>query len=66
MINEIFSRIPKSERNDLIIAWVGIAIAFTLVFIRGGVTPETFMIFFVISLLTVGSFGTINASICYY
>ena len=35
MINEIFSRIPKSERNDLIIAWVGIAIAFTLVFIRG-------------------------------
>ena len=54
MINEIFSRIPKSERNDLIIAWVGIAIAFTLVFIRGGVTPEIFMIFFVISLLTVG------------
>ena len=54
MINEIFSRIPKSERNDLIIAWVGIAIAFTLVFIRGGVTPTGFMIFFVISLLTVG------------
>ncbi len=54
MINEIFSRIPASERNDLIIAWVAIAIAFTLVFIRGGVNPQTFALFFVISLLTVG------------
>ena len=54
MINEIFSRIPKTERNDLIIAWAGISIAFTLVFIRAGVTPDIFAIFFGISLMTVG------------
>lgn len=55
MIQNIISKIPKRERNDLLIGWIAIAIAFTLIFIRGGgITPLIFALFFVISLLTVG------------
>ncbi len=51
---DMLSLITKIEKRDLIISWVAIALAFTLLFIRGGVTPETFVLFFVISLITVG------------
>lgn len=55
MIQNIISKIPARERNDLLIGWIAIAIAFTLIFIRGGgITPFIFALFFVISLLTVG------------
>ena len=47
-------RITKQERNDLIIAWLAISLAFTLIFIRGGVNPVGFIVFFSISLFTVG------------
>jgi len=47
-------RITKQERNDLIIAWLAISLAFTLIFIRGGVNPVSFIVFFSISLFTVG------------
>ena len=47
-------RITKHERNDLIIAWLAISLAFTLIFIRGGVNPVSFIVFFSISLFTVG------------
>lgn len=51
---DIISTITKIERRELIIAWLAIALAFTFIFIRSGVTPETFVLFFVISLFTVG------------
>ena len=47
-------RITKQERKDLIIAWLAISLAFTLIFIRGGVNPVSFIVFFSISLFTVG------------
>lgn len=51
---DILSVITKIEKRDLLIAWIAIALAFTFIFIRSGVTPETFVLFFVISLVTVG------------
>ncbi|WOF15233.1 peptidase M50 [Methanoplanus sp. FWC-SCC4] len=54
MYEKVISKIPARERNDLIIGWIAIAVAFTLVFTRGSVTPVTFAIFFAISLVTVG------------
>lgn len=54
MNTNILSLITKREKHDLIIAWLAIAIAFTLIFVRNNVTPETFLIFFGVSLLTVG------------
>ena len=50
----MLERIPRRERIDLVIAWLAIAIAFTLVFVRGQVEPLTALIYFAISLLTVG------------
>jgi Zn-dependent protease len=50
----MLEKIPKRERNDLVIAWLAIALAFTLIFIRGGTDPLWFIIFFAISLITVG------------
>jgi Zn-dependent protease len=50
----MLERIPPLERRDLLIAWLAISIAFTLIFIRNRVDPATALFFFVVSLLTVG------------
>jgi Zn-dependent protease len=52
----MMERITVRERRDLIIAWLAIAIAFTLIFVRpfGRVIPELILFFFVVSLFTVG------------
>ncbi|PKL63431.1 MAG: peptidase M50 [Methanomicrobiales archaeon HGW-Methanomicrobiales-2] len=50
----MLERIPPRERRDLLIAWLAISIAFTLIYIRGGVDPIWFVFFFVMSLVTVG------------
>jgi Zn-dependent protease len=50
----MLERITRQERYDLLIAWLAIALAFTLIFIRGGADPISFLVYFVISLLTVG------------
>ncbi|SCL74688.1 Zn-dependent proteases [Methanoculleus chikugoensis] len=50
----MLERIPLRERRDLLIAWLAISIAFTLIYIRGGVNPTGFVFFFVMSLVTVG------------
>jgi Zn-dependent protease len=51
----MLERITRRERNDLLIAWLAISIAFTLIFIRGKqlVLPE-FFLYFGVSLITVG------------
>jgi len=50
----MLERIPPRERRDLLIAWLAISIAFTLIYIRGGVDPIGFVLLFVMSLVTVG------------
>jgi Zn-dependent protease len=56
----MLERIPRRERIDLLIAWLAIAIAFSLLPIRrqfevtGRVDPVTAVLFFAVSLLTVG------------
>ncbi|MBP1929072.1 Zn-dependent protease [Methanolinea mesophila] len=52
----MLERISVRERRDLIIAWLAISIAFTLIFIRpsGKVVPEVYLLFFGVSLVTVG------------
>ena len=50
----MLERITRRERSDLLIAWIAISIAFSLIFIRGGVTLETFLVFLLISMVTVG------------
>jgi Zn-dependent protease len=52
----MLERISVRERRDLIIAWLAISIAFTLIFIRptGKVIPEVYLLFFGVSLVTVG------------
>jgi len=50
----MLERITPRERSDLLVAWLAISIAFSLIFIRGGVTLETFLVFLIVSLLTVG------------
>ncbi len=50
----MLERIPPRERRDLLIAWLAISIAFTLIYIRGGVDVAGLLFFFVMSLLTVG------------
>lgn len=59
MNTNILSLITKREKHDLIIAWLAIAIAFTIVFIRKGtiiVEPSgiNFLLLLIISVLTVG------------
>lgn len=51
---QMLERIPLRERRDLLIAWLAISIAFTLIYIRGGVNVTGLIFFFVMSLLTVG------------
>jgi len=50
----MLERIPLRERRDLLIAWLAISIAFTLIYIRGGVDPIGLVFYFVLSLVTVG------------
>ena len=50
----MLERIPPRERRDLLIAWLAISIAFTLIYIRGGIDPIGFVFFFAMSLVTVG------------
>ena len=50
----MLERIPLRERRDLLIAWLAISVAFTLIYIRDGVNLNTFLLLFVMSLVTVG------------
>jgi len=50
----MLERIPPRERRDLLIAWLAISVAFTLIYIRGGIDPIGFVFFFAMSLVTVG------------
>jgi len=50
----MLERITERERRDLVIAWLAIAVAFTLIFVRGRIDPVGFVVFFAISLVTVG------------
>jgi Zn-dependent protease len=56
----MLERIPRRERIDLVITWLAIAVAFTLLPIRrqfeltGRVDPVLAGLFFAVSLLTVG------------
>jgi len=52
----ITDKIDREERKDLSIACIALALAFTLVFIRGGWDTWTDLVFiFVISVITVGA-----------
>ncbi|NYT06124.1 MAG: peptidase M50 [Methanomicrobiales archaeon] len=46
--------ISRRERFDLLVAWLAIGLAFTLIFLEGGLSPLSFAMFFGISLVTVG------------
>jgi len=53
----MLEKIPPRERRDLLIAWLAISIAFTLAFMWGRreeVELAVFVLYFVLSLLTVG------------
>ena len=50
----MLERIPPRERRDLLIAWLAISIAFTLIYVRGGIDVMGLVFFFVMSLVTVG------------
>jgi Zn-dependent protease len=52
----MLERIPLRERRDLLIAWLAISIAFTLIFVirLGTVNPTVLAFFFAMSLVTVG------------
>ncbi|ABN56091.1 MULTISPECIES: site-2 protease family protein [Methanoculleus] len=50
----MLERIPPRERRDLLIAWLAISIAFTLIFVRGMVSLDILVFYFAMSLVTVG------------
>jgi len=53
----MLERIPRRERIDLVIAWLAIAVAFTIArfnLLGGGIDPVSALLVFLISLLTVG------------
>ncbi|MEN6518994.1 MAG: peptidase M50 [Methanospirillum sp.] len=53
----MLERIPRRERIDLVIAWLAIAVAFTIAgfnLLGGGIQPAFALIAFLVSLLTVG------------
>jgi Zn-dependent protease len=51
----MLERIPPREWKDLLIAWLAIALAFTLIFVPvTHIEVPEFLIFFIISLFTVG------------
>jgi Zn-dependent protease len=50
----MLERITERERRDLLIAWLAISVAFTLIFVRDRIDLAGFALYFVISLVTVG------------
>ncbi|MDD1712278.1 MAG: site-2 protease family protein [Methanoregulaceae archaeon] len=51
----MLERITRRERNDLLIAWLAISIAFTLIFVRESkMELSDVLLYFGLSLLTVG------------
>jgi Zn-dependent protease len=50
----MLERIPPREWRDLGIAWFAITLAFTLVFLRDGISPAAFLLVFGVSAVTVG------------
>ncbi len=51
----MLERIPPREWKDLTISWLAIALAFTLIFVRGNIGDIFgFLLFFAVSLVTVG------------
>jgi Zn-dependent protease len=50
----MLERITRRERNDLLIAWLAISIAFTLIFVRERMVLSDVLLYFGLSLLTVG------------
>ena len=53
----MLERIPRRERIDLILAWLAIAVAFTIArfnLLGGGIDPVSALLVFLVSLLTVG------------
>jgi Zn-dependent protease len=50
----MLEQISRRERHDLLIAWLAISLAFTLIFINRGGGFQLFVIFFAVSLVTVG------------
>jgi Zn-dependent protease len=51
----MLKRIPPREWKDLLIAWLAIALAFTLIFVRTNIGDVFgFLVFFAISFVTVG------------
>jgi Zn-dependent protease len=51
----MLERIPPREWKDLLTAWLAIALAFTLIFVRANISDVFgFLVFFAISLVTVG------------
>ncbi|MDD1675059.1 MAG: peptidase M50 [Methanomicrobiales archaeon] len=50
----MLERIPPREWKDLLIAWLAIALAFTLIFVRTRIDLVDFFVYFAISLVTVG------------
>jgi Zn-dependent protease len=52
--SSMLERIPRRERRDLLVAWIAIAVAFSLLYVRGGIALSSFLLYFVVSLLTVG------------
>jgi len=52
--DHMLERISVRERRDLLIAWIAISIAFSLIYVRYGATPGLFLLFLGISLVTVG------------
>lgn len=49
----MLEKIPPRERRDLLIAWLAISIAFTLIFVKGA-NISGLLFFFALSLITVG------------
>lgn len=50
----MLEQISRRERHDLLIAWLAISLAFALIFINRGGGFQLFVIFFGVSLVTVG------------
>ncbi|MDD1676600.1 MAG: peptidase M50 [Methanomicrobiales archaeon] len=51
----MFERIPPREWRDLILAWFAISIAFSLIYVRGGIELLDFLMVFALSAITVGA-----------
>ena len=54
LVPNMLERIPLRERRDLLIAWLAISVAFTLIFVRGMVSLDILVFYFAMSLVTVG------------